>query len=59
MKFMTWAALALRLTVATCCVGGLWWFLLPEWPEIAVLDGIIAGSVATLVVGRLGFLSIL
>ena len=41
------------LAVATCAVLGVWCFLLPEWPELAVLDGILAGGVATIAVGWL------
>jgi hypothetical protein len=37
---------------ATVMTGAaaLWWFVMPEWPEFAVMDGVLAGSAAGLAV---------
>jgi len=31
--------------------AALWWFVLPDWPEVAVEDSILAGAVASVVTG--------
>jgi hypothetical protein len=32
----------------------LWWFVFPDWPEVAVEDGLLAGAVASVVTGIFG-----
>jgi hypothetical protein len=32
----------------------LWWFVFPEWPELAVQDGLLAGAVASVLTGVFG-----
>jgi hypothetical protein len=46
---------------ATCCglvlIAGtvvLWWFVFPEFPEVAVGDGLLAGAVASVLTGMFG-----
>ena len=29
----------------------LWWFIFPDWPEVAIEDGLLAGAVASVVTG--------
>ena len=41
------------LYIAALVVGtvALWWFVFPDWPEVAVEDGLLAGAVASVVTG--------
>jgi hypothetical protein len=42
------ALYAAALVVGT---AALWWFVFPEFPEVAVGDGLLAGAVASVVTG--------
>jgi len=43
----------LPLYCMTLIVGtaAFWWFVFPDWPQRAVEDGILAGSVASVITG--------
>lgn len=47
--------LGVGLRIATACVATivLWWFVLPDKPEKAVVEGLVSSGVATYAVARL------
>ena len=48
-SYAAWCGLVLIAGTA-----GLWWFVFPDFPEVAVGDGLLAGAVASVLTGMFG-----
>ena len=47
-RYAAWCGLFLL-----ACTAALWWFVFPDWPEVAIGDGLLAGAVASVLTGML------
>jgi hypothetical protein len=47
------AALLGRVVTACGATLALWWFIFPDLPEVALIDGLLSSAVATSIMARL------